>query len=124
MTGAVDAEYLQHLEGLRSDNAKAKANRSGRVVPAHPNDPTAPSFPVPDVSTPTKQHHNTMPNGIQPSRFVVIQDEDASCSGPMSGADAAGSGSGVGLAPSFLPSSESPTDSLLGLGNSQPNGIH
>ena len=115
VSGQVDTEYLDHLESLRNDSAKAKTDPTGASSStAAPSSATTPAAGASDG-------HNTMPNGMNGFTFVPIPDPDASCHGPMSGADAAGKGAGVGLAPSYMAQNNhsAGNDHLVGLGNAR-----
>lgn len=120
VSGQVDTEYLDHLESLRNDKAKAKADPTGAASGS--SSTAAASSSSAAAGAGASEGHNTMPNGLNGFTFVPIPDPDANCHGPMSGADAAGKGAGVGLAPSYMSQQNAHSagnDHLVGLGNAR-----
>lgn len=77
VTGGVDVQYLEHLETLRSENAKIKAN-AGRI-------PTM--LPPPQETDGIIAAQDAQPPKNSPGSRQEEEEQPLTCNGPMNGAD-------------------------------------
>lgn len=115
ITGGVDETYLSHIQSLREDSAKSKANSTRLTVPEHGADGWRSNTPAKQGEENANGNTNGNENG---------DDEFLSCSGPMNGADAIGLyNEGSTAKRSSSQSRLNGHDSMVGLPNSFYAGI-